>query len=430
MNNKLFALAFILFGGSFQTVSAQTPAQPKPTPKISETIAKNIGQITDKTPVSRERREQAYAKLLEGQRHIWNLRKLRTETAMASGAQLARESLLKAAELDPMIAETYTALAELSKNAPPYDIKESILMANIAVRIDKNNFGGHLILAQLYSFKSQLNRGTLDADQTAKAILEWNEITRLDPRNSEAHAFLSEFYARTGKPTERIAELRKWVASAAPISNGFYGRIFRGESLLPENASLKLGEALTKAGEIREAVEILSIAVADEPENEEAVELLGDAVKNADEKSSTVAAESLKQAVYANPDNFSLIVLLAQVQARAGKTDDAAKILQSASINLTEKDENSAANLQTILGDIFVEKSRYEEAVTAYQSALTIRGIGETGTVAADRRDFAIRVFDKLIETYKKANRPNDAKAVIARARIVLGKSDLFSDEG
>ena len=73
MNNKLFALAFILFGGSFQTISAQTPAQPKPTPKISETIAKNIGQITDKTPVSRERREQAYAKLLEGQRHIWNL---------------------------------------------------------------------------------------------------------------------------------------------------------------------------------------------------------------------------------------------------------------------------------------------------------------------------------------------------------------------
>ena len=113
MNNKLFALAFILFGGSFQNVSAQTPAQPKPTPKTSETIAKNLGQITVKTPVSRERREQAYAKLLEGQRHVWNLRKFRTETAMASGAQLARESLLKAAELDPMIAETYTALAEL-----------------------------------------------------------------------------------------------------------------------------------------------------------------------------------------------------------------------------------------------------------------------------------------------------------------------------
>lgn len=430
MNNKLLAAAVILVSGSFQFVSAQTPTAPKPTTKISETLAKNIAQITDKTPVSRERREQAYAKLLEGQRHVWNLRKLRTESAMASGAQRARESFRQAAELDPMIAETYTALAELSKNAPPYDIEESILMASIAVRIDKNNFGGHLVLAQLYTFKSQLNRGTLDANQTAKAIAEWREIARLDPRNAESYAFLGEFYARTGKPTESIAELRKWVASAAPISGGFYSRIFRGESLLPENGSLKLGEALTKAGETREAVEILSLAVADEPDNEEAVELLADAVKNADEKSSLIAADSLKQAVYANPNSFSLIVLLAQVQAKAGKTDDAAKVLRSASINLTEKDENSAANLQTILGDIFFEKNRYEEAVKAYQSALTIRGIGETGTVAADRRDFAIRVFDKIIETYKKANRPDDAKAIIARARIVLGKSDLFSEEG
>lgn len=429
MNNKLFAVAVILVSGSFQTVSAQTPTPPKPTARISETIAKNIGQLTGQPPVSRERREQAYAKLLEGQRHVWNLRKLRTETAMANGAQLARESFLRAAELDPMIAETYTALAELSKNAPPYNIEESILMANIAVKIDKNNFGSHLVLAQLYTFKSQLNRGTLDANLTAKAIAEWQEVARLDPRNAESHAFLSEFYARTNKPAEKIAELRKWVASAAPLNGGFYSRIFRGESLLPENASLKLGEALTKAGEIREAVEILSLAVADEPENEEAVELLGDAVKNADEKSSTIAAESLKQAVYAFPDKFSLIVLLAQVQVRAGKTDDAVNILQSASTNLIEKDENSAANLQTILGDIYVEKNRYEEAVKAYQSALTIRGIGETGTVAADRRDFAIRVFDKIIETYKKANRLNDAKAVIVRARIVLGKSDLFSDE-
>ena len=415
MKNKLLALGVVLLAGSFHIASAQAPTQPKPTPNNSN---------------SRERREQAYTKLLEGQRYIWNLRNLHTDEALANGALLAKQSLLQAVEFDPTLAEAYTALAELSKNAPPYDIEESISKANSAVKIDNNNFGGHLVLAQLYTFKSKLNRGTLDADQTNKAITEWKEIARLDPRNAESHAFLSEFYARTNKPSDGIAELRKWVASAAPISNGFYGRIFRGESLLPENASLKLGGALTKAGQTREAVEILSTAVVDEPDNEEAVILLGDAVKSADEKSAAVAVDSLKQAVYSNPDNIALIILLAQVQARAGKTDDAAKVLQNASVNLTDKDENSAANLQSILGDIFVEKNRYDEAVKAYQSALTIRGIGETGTVSADRRDFAIRIFDKLIETYKKANRPNDAKAIIARARIVLGKSDLFSDKG
>jgi len=44
-------------------------------------------------------------------------------------------------------------------------------------------------------------------------------------------------------------------------------------------------------------------------------------------------------------------------------------------------------------------------------------------------RDFAIRVFDKMINTYKKANRPNDAKALIERARLFFGNKDLFAEK-
>lgn len=423
MRNKLVVLAAVFVSGSFQIVSAQI------TPPISQPIVRNIEQVVAQKTVSREEREQAYTKLLEGQRYIWSLRNARSEAALATNAGLARQSLQRAVELDPMLAEAYTALAELAKNAPPYSVEDSILAANIAIRIDKDNFGAHQILAQLHTFKSQLNRGTLDAIQTEKAVAEWKEVIRLDSRNAEAHAFLSELYGRTNKPAEKISELRSWIASAPPISSGFYGRIFRGESLAPESANLKLGEALTKAGQTREAVEILSLAVAAEPDNQDAIDLLGDALKPADAGASAVAVESLKQAVYANPENTALIVLLAQVQAKAGKTDDAAKVLQNASTELTKKDESSAANLQTVLGDIFVEKNRFEEAVNAYQSALTIRGIGETEAVAPDRRDFAIRVFDKIIETYKKANRPKEVKAVIARARLVLRKSDLFAEK-
>ncbi|MDQ2745888.1 MAG: tetratricopeptide repeat protein [Acidobacteriota bacterium] len=433
MKNVLFALAVIVISGIFQIAAAQTsttPTPPKAMPTISESIAQSISRINDKTPVSRERREGAYAKLLEGQGYIWKLRNARSDAALASGGLLARQSLQRAVELDPVLAEAYTALAELAKNAPPYNIEDSITLAVVATKIDANNFGGHLILAQLYTFKSRLNRGILDPLPTEKAIAEWKEVVRLDPRSAEAHAFLSDLYGRTGKPAEKIAELRSWVASAPPISNGFYGRIFRGESLAPENAALKLGEALTKAGQTREAVEILSLSVADDPNNQEAVDLLGEAVKSADEGASAVAVEALKQAVYANAENTSLLVLLAQVQAKAGKTDDAAKVLQTAATELTARDENSAANLQTVLGDIFAEKNRYDEAVTAYQNALTIRGIGETDAVAPDRRDFAIRIFDKIIEIYRKSNRLTEAKAVIERARLVLRKSDLFADKG
>ncbi len=428
MKKIIIPVVFVLFGG-FQNTFGQTPA-PSPTPKISEIVAGDLARAAEKKAVSREQRGQAYAKLLEGQRFIWNAnpQRARFQNVRNSTAEQAKQALLKAIELDPTLAESYTALAELSKNTPPYDIEEAIFLANAAVKIDKNNFGGHQILAQLYTFKSSLNRGILDAEQTQKAITEWNEIARLDPRNAEAYAFLSEFYVRTKKPVENVNALRKWVGAAQPISNGFYGRIFPNETLLPENGSLKLARALVKTKQTREAVEILSLLIADSPDNEEAVTLLQEALE-ADENSSDVAVQSLQQAVYANPENVALTVLLAKAEAKSGKPDEAAKLLRDSTAKLAGKDKNSAAYLQVILGDMFAEQSRPDEAVKALQNALTVRGISEAVAVTDGERDFAIRVFDKIIEIYKKANRPNDAKAAIERARLVLGKNDLFADK-
>jgi hypothetical protein len=175
MKTKLLFPTVVIFLCGLQAITAQT-SPPATTPKISETISKNSEQITDKTQIPRARREQAYIKLLEGQRFIWNLSPTRSKSGMENSARMAKQSLQKAVELDPTLAEAYTALAELSKNTPPYNIDESILLANIAIKIDKDNFGGHQILAQLYTFKSQLNRGNLDSNQTQKAIAEWKEI--------------------------------------------------------------------------------------------------------------------------------------------------------------------------------------------------------------------------------------------------------------
>ncbi len=399
------------------------PPVPKATPVLSELLAKNIAQITDKTPVSRERREEALGKLLEGQRHIWNLRNQRSQAAQANVIRLAKQSLQKAIELDPGLAEGYTALAELSNT------DEAILLASVAVKIEPENFGGHRILARLYTFKSNLNKGIIEPEFAQKAIAEWLEIARLDPRNAEAFAFLSELYARTNKPAERLDALRKWQSSVAPLDAYFYRRVM-GEraDLSPDGATVKYGAALLEAGEVRKAVEVISLAVVDNPENEEAIELLRRAVESADAAASATAVQALQQAVFANPENTTLIEILAQLQTKTGKIDDAAKVLREASAKLAaNKNIDAAAALQISLGDIYVGANRFDEAVAAYQSALTIRGIGES--VTDETRDFAIRVFDRIIEVYKKANRPTDAKTVIDRARVVLGKADLFADK-
>lgn len=426
MNNKniIFVAVFLLFG--LQISFAQNPSSPK----LSEVLAKNAEQTRQATEISREQREQAYVKLLEGQRYIWNMSRLRSQAGAANGERLAKQSLRKAVELNPTLAEGYTALAELALTAPPNDLEEAILLANIAVKIDKNNFGGHRILARLYTIKSRLNGGALDAAFAAKAISEWKEIARLDPRSAEAFAFLSEFYGKTNKPAERIDSLKKWLAAAAPLEVRFYRTIMGAqEDLVPEAASVKLGEALIESGETREAVEILSRAVADEPDNLRAIELLREAIGAADGNSAATAIQALQQAAFANPDNISLINLLAQVQARTGKIDDAAKVLREATVKFAGTDKNSAANLQVSLGDIFLGASRFDEAIAVYQNALAVRGINQDESVLSNDRDFAIRVYDKMINTYRKANRPNDAKALIDRARLFFGNKDLFADK-
>lgn len=427
---KLAFISVFLIAANADVYGQIQPPQPSvsPTPKLSTILAQNL-ESSKQTGVSREKREQAFAKLLEAQRYIWNSSRMRSQSGVAGNARLARLALQQAVELDPTLAEGYTALAELSISAPPNDIEEAILLSNIAVKIEPRNFGAHRILARLYTFKSRLNEGVLDKNFAEKAINEWKEITKLDPRNAEGWAFLSEFYEQTGKSNEQIEALRKWVAAATPIETQFYRRVMGGDgNLLPESANLKLGSALLKAGKNKEALEIFSQAVADDPENTEAIEKLREVVVSVDSASAALSIESLQQAVFANPTNLTLITFLAEVQTKAGKIEDAAKLLRDTSARLAENDKFAAANLQVALGDIYVKAKKIDDAVKAYQTALKVRGIEENEPVTDSDRDFTIVVFEKIIQTYKNASRHDDAKNAIEKARRLLGKTDLFAD--
>jgi tetratricopeptide (TPR) repeat protein len=427
----LAAAAFGLFNGETE-VSAQITEEPPPvaapTPRLSALLAKNLEQAQN-TEIPRERREQAYAKLLEGQRYLWMMSRQRSQSAALAGARLARLALQKAVELDPTLAEGYTALSELTLTMPPNDIEEAILLANLAAKVNSNSYGARRILARLYTIKSRLNRGVLDPNWSQKAVDEWKEIARLDPRSAEAWAFLSEFYDQTGRNSERIIALERWLAAATPLETRFYRTVMgMQEDLSPESASLKLGSALIKAERSREAVEILSRSVADDPENSVAIDLLREAVENADGESSARAVEALQQAVYANPSNLTLVELLAGVQSRLGKTDEAVKTLQSAIGRLSQSDKNAAANLQIALGDIYAEAERTGEAIAAFEEALKMLGIDKTPPATDEGTGFANLVFGKIISTYKNANRYPEAKAAIDRARLVLNREDLFAD--
>ncbi|MGI8466902.1 MAG: tetratricopeptide repeat protein [Pyrinomonadaceae bacterium] len=415
-----------------QTDSMPKPVAPlaKPTPRLSVTLAENLNRQSD---VSRQQREQAFVKLLEGQRYISNASRRRSSTAAYIAATtLAKESFQKALELNPKLVEGYVALAELFLITPPQDIDEAIALSNLAVKIQPDNFGAHRILAFSYTVKSNLNSpaAPFDFAVAQKAVAEWKEVARLDQRFAEAWAFLSALYDRTNKTDERIEALKRWQASATPVDTRYYLSIMGAqESLAPESVPLKLGAALIKANRSGEAVEVLSLAIADDAENAEAIDLLKQAVESGDGKISPATVQALQQAVFANPNNVALIELNADVQARAGRIDDAAKFLRSAIANLLKTDKISAASLQISLGDVYAGANRTGEAVAEYEQALKIQGIGSDEINTEEDREFATQVFGKIIQVYKNAGKPNEAKATIERARRLLGKDDLFADK-
>ena len=384
-------------------------------------------QLQDKE-IARERREQAYAKLLEGQRFLWNIKtgRLRSRLSIQTGAKLAKDALQKAVELEPTLAEGYTALAEIALRVPPQNIDDAIRFSEIAVKLDKDNFGGYRYLGRLYTIKSNLGRGRLNPNESAKAIAAWKEVTRLDPRYAEGWAFLSAFYSDLGQTDEQIITLRNWLSSSTPLEAGFYTNVMLNDGeLTNETAALKLGQVLLETGENEEALSILARAVSDSPENSAAIALLSEAIENSDSTSLKQATEALRQAVFANPDNESLNQLLAQTLVKSGNLDDAVKVLKLAAQQKQTPDENNSSGLQIALGDIYTEAGRYKEAILSYEEALQNQGITTSNEIATDDdRDFALLVIGKMIRTYKEADQLNDAKFLIEKSRVLFGKDD------
>lgn len=370
--------------------------------------------------------------MLEGQRHLWtasNGRGRRSPAVVQNGVRLARQAFVEAAESNPYLSEAYTALAELSISAPPSDIDEAISLAELATRIERNNFGARRILARLYTFKSGIGSRALDTVNSQKAIDAWLYLAFIDPRNAEAWAFLAEFYERLDKPAERIAALEKWRSSAAPLDAQFFQRILGGrESLAPEGATVKLGGALLKAGRIKEAIETLSIVVSDEPDNDVAIESLREAIEASTGDDSSAALQALQQAVFANSDSAVLINLLAETYARSSRLDEAARVLNQAALKAAPADRALAAAFYVSLGDLFERSDKFADANASYEKAIAMRGLNDASTFADDERSFLNQVFEKMIKAAKNSDRPADAIKVIERSKKLFGPDDGFAD--
>jgi tetratricopeptide (TPR) repeat protein len=410
--------------------SGTTPSPtPEPTLKLSRLLAANVNATT---LVSQDNAAKGYRKLLEGERYLWkvkNARGRRNAAAQLENIRNARLALQDAVAANPRLAEAYTALAELAITAPPTDVDEAIELASLALKIKNDNFGARRILARLYTFKSGLGTRSLDTAASAKAVDEWKFVASLDPRYMEAWAFLAEFYERQDNHPDRITALEKWRSSASAIDTQFYRQMTGGRSTLsPETATLKLGEALLKAGKTQPAIEILSEVVADEPENASAIELLRDAIQAGKPSDVEKAISGLQQVVYANPNNVAMVNLLAETYARTGRIGDAAKLLESSAANAVKTAKPLAAMHYVSLGEIYEKADRFSDARSFYEKAIAVRDLEASKEFSDEERIFLGSIYERLIRLAKTEGRPSDVMAIIERSRNAFGPGDGFAD--
>lgn len=426
-------LFFAAFTATMPLAHAQpsTPVAPGPTPGKSPPALTNQSNdastqaTTSATPQSstpRERRAQAYAKLLEGQRYMTSLR----GGLSASLARLAQQSFQQAAVLDPTLAEAHTALAELAFFYPPQDFPLSEREASIATRLDRNNVGGHRILSRIYSIKSGLRDNNLDKKAAEQAIGELREVARLDPTDPEAWALLGEFFYATRKYKEAIEAWTRWVGASPALDARIFQFVTNGRELTTDAANARLGEALIAIGRTTEAIAAIRRAIALNPENKGYSELLGQAFEASGSDTETIT--ELQRIVAGDPTNTATVRLLARIQARAGRIDDAVATVR-ASIARQAKGDREQLLLRLFLAQILSDALRYADAIAVFEELLKERNIGNSVLDSDNEREIAAVVLQRIVNLQKLAGRTSEVRATIERMRRLLGPSDPTAEE-
>lgn len=437
MNRILDTIPRILFGlllmAAFTlmpTVQAQ-PATDRPA-ETNAPVPRNQTNTQAQAPTNasavpqggtpRERRAQAYTKLLEGQRYVTALRNSRSPNLV----RLAQQAFQQAALFDPTLAEAHTAQAELAFFYPPQDFPLAERQAAIAARIDPNNIGAHRLLSRVYAIKSGLRDNNLDKKASEQAIAELREVARLDPTDAEAWALLGEFYYALGKPNEAIDAWTHWVAASPASDSRIFKFVTNDRELTTDAANARLGEALIAAGRTTEAIAAIRRAMALNPENPRYSELLSQAFEAGGNDAGAIA--DLQRMVADDPSNITTVRLLARIQARAGRVDNAAATLRAA-INKRPKGDREQLLLRLNLAQIFSDALRYDDAISVFEELLRERNIGNSVLNTDDDREIAAVVLQRVINLQRIAGRTSEVMATIERMRRLLGPTDPTAEQ-
>lgn len=372
---------------------------------------------------ARERRAQAYAKLMEGQRHYAELRE--GSTFSVEKLQRMQAAFRRAAELDPTLAEARTALAEVALyllDDQPQAEREALA----AISINRDNLGAHRILSRVYTLRSRIGTEQLDRAAAEKAVAALREVTRVQPNDAEAWALLGELHLSLGRNKDAVEALAKWATLPASIEGRFYQIVTRGRDLNPGAANARLAEVYLSTNQPAEALAAIRRALGIEPENQRYLEMLGVALDSAGAPDQGMLRE-LRAVVNQQPQNVSAIIVLARAEARAGRTDEAAATLRTGIEAQRAANVRERTRLVATLADTYEASGRFADAAAAYEELLTVQNLGDGPLTAPAQREAAAEILRRTAAARQKAGQHELALAAIERMRRLIGDEEPAS---
>ena len=270
LSASLLATWVMLLGAP--NASAQTNATPPTTPPPAQAAAgsKTAGDSS---------RADAYYYFTMG-----HLQERQYEvTSSGDYATQSIESYKKALELEPGSALILERLAEIY--AKSQHIRDAVIEAQEALKIDPDNVDAHRLLARIYvRTLGDMSAGEVQQENLTKAVAQFQAILKVEPNDTYSLLWLARLYRFQNQHEEAEKVLRRILAHDA--DNG--------------PALEQLSQLLIDQGQSQEAIELLTHAASDTA-SPDLYDLLGDAYSQA--KDYPKAEQAYRQAVAGDPDD-------------------------------------------------------------------------------------------------------------------------------
>jgi tetratricopeptide (TPR) repeat protein len=348
----------------------------------------------------------------------------------------AVESYKKVIELDPKSPEPRVSLGELylrNRNLGDAEAK-----AREAITLSNDSIGGHRLLGRILASDS-LSTG--NKDKLQESIVHFLEVTRIDHQDPEAWKVLGALYSANGDTDRAINAYQNLISTGFANFQDYYelANLFLEKRRYREaaqaarqafdqsdnnpRARLMLAESLLRSGQTVEAIELFKDALKEAPNSPPGLVLaLSEALMYAGRYEE--ATQNLLKVLATSPKNIRALSLLSQVQRRAGKRQEAITTLKQA---LQGQDVTESLELQFELAEVYEELGQINDAVAAYEEALTAL-LNPDGTVSESNKRNAGAVLQALALAYRNANKREKAFETFERMRKVLGSDSTLAD--